>query len=166
MDRFTGPEAGDDNGEMTLVIPLEAGAGAANLRRGVEALSSFKKSVDAVLDELNGSPANPNQVESLTLTRETLAGGGAFGEAVGLYSQYSRAHERVTSLSRTLGLQIEALRIAVHGADIGFDNLEEEARRRFHEIQVELDREQKQQEREQKQQELAHNAERQSKAGY
>ncbi|MEU3557079.1 hypothetical protein [Streptomyces fragilis] len=121
---------------------LDDGAGGAYLRRGVEALSSFKKKVDAVLDTLNESPANAAQVESLTLTRESLAGGPAFGEAVGLYSQYTRAHERISSLSKTLGLQIEALQIAVHGADIGFDNLEEEARRRFHEIQIDLAREQ------------------------
>ncbi|NYV78099.1 hypothetical protein [Streptomyces sp. UH6] len=145
---------------MTLVIPLEPGAGAADLRRGVEALSSFKKRVDAVLDELNGSPANPNQVASLTLTREALAAGSAFGEAVGLYSQYARAHERVSSLSRTLGLQIEALQIAVHGADIGFDNLEEESRRRFHEIQVDLKREAD------REQDLARNAKRQYEGGF
>jgi hypothetical protein len=147
------------------VLPLEAGAGAANLKRGVEALSTFKKSVDAVLEELNGSPANPRRVADLTLTREALAGGGAFGEALGLHTQYAQAHERVSSLSRTLGLQIEALRIAVHGADVGFDNLEEEARRRFHEIRVELVRE-REREDERMLKDLPRNDDRQAEAGY
>jgi len=114
----------------------------AKLLLGVEALSTFKKRVDAVLDDLNGSPANSGRVADLTLQREALAGAGAFGEASGLYAQYARAHSTITSLSKTLGLQIEALRIAVHGADVGFDNLEEEARRRFHEIRMELERDQ------------------------
>ncbi|MGW0930895.1 hypothetical protein [Streptomyces sp. NPDC002644] len=148
-----------------MALPLDDGAGVgvprtADLRRGVEALSSFKKRVDAVLADLNGSPANAQQVASLTLTRDALAGGGAFGEAVGLYSQYARAHERVSSLSRTLGLQIEALQIAVHGADVGFDNLEEETRRRFYEIKADLRLEQE------REQEQARNAKRQYGGGF
>jgi hypothetical protein len=138
---------------------LDDGAGGAYLRRGVEALSSFKKKVDAVLDTLDASPANANQVESLTLTRESLAGGAAFGEAVGLYAQYAQAHARISTLSRTLGLQIEALQIAVHGADIGFDNLEEEARRRFREIEIDLRREQE------REQDLATNAKKRIQGG-
>jgi hypothetical protein len=120
-------------------LPLEAGAGSVDLKRGVDALSSFTKSVDAVLGALDGSPAGRERVAGPTLPRESLAGGSAFGEAIGLHAQYARAHERVGSLSTAFGLQVEALRIAVHGADVGFDNLEEEARRRFHEIEVELD---------------------------
>jgi hypothetical protein len=141
-------------------MALDDGSGGAYLRRGVEALSSFKTKVDAILDTLNGSPANANQVESLTLTRESLAGGPAFGEAVGLYAQYAQAHERITSLSRTLGLQIEALQIAVHGADVGFDNLEEEARRRFHEIRMDLHREQEHE------RQLSKGTERHAEAGF
>ncbi|WP_448317952.1 hypothetical protein [Streptomyces sp. CO7] len=139
---------------------LDDGAGGAYLRRGVEALSSFKKKVDAVLDTLDASPANASQVESLTLTRESLAGGSGFGEAVGLYAQYAQAHARISTLSRTLGLQIEALQIAVHGADIGFDNLEEDARRRFQEIQIDLDREQE------REQALGRSTKRQAEAGF
>jgi hypothetical protein len=120
-------------------LPLEAGAGSADLQRGVDALSSFTRNVDAVLGALDGSPAGRERVAGLALPRETLAGGSAFGEAIGLHAQYARAHERVSSLSTAFGLQMEALRIAVHGADVGFDNLEEEARRRFREIEVELD---------------------------
>jgi hypothetical protein len=55
-----------------------------------------------------------------------------------LYEQYNAVHERLTTLSKTLHLQIEAIGIAVQGAHQGFENLEEEQRRRFWEIQMEI----------------------------
>jgi hypothetical protein len=41
-------------------------------------------------------------------------------------------------LSKVLHLQIEAIGIAVRGAQHGFDNLEEDQRRRFWQIQVQI----------------------------
>jgi hypothetical protein len=84
-----------------------------------------------------GPAGSSAQVGEERVSRAALSGGGhAFPEADGLFTQYNRVHERLTSLSKLLGQQIEALGIAVHGADIGFDNLDEELRRRFHAIQT------------------------------
>lgn len=114
----------------------------------MEALTTFKKRVDGVLSNFKGSPGSATKVGAHTISQASFCGKGDFGEAKGLHTQYERVHERLTTLSKSLGLQIEALRIAVHGADVGFDNLEEELRHRFWEIQTQVRHEQEQAQRE------------------
>ena len=114
-------------------------ARAANLEVTGEALSTFVKRVDGVLTTLEGSPGNPTRVGAQTIKPGSLAGNpSAFPEAHDLYLQYNQVHEKLTSLSKTLHLQIEAIGIAVRGAHVGFDNLEEEQRRRFYAIQMQI----------------------------
>nr|WP_202437434.1 hypothetical protein [Streptomyces sp. SID5910] len=114
-------------------------ARAANLEVTGEALSTFVKRVDAVLTNLEGSPGNPTRVGAQTIKPASLATNPAgFPEAHNLYLQYNQVHEKLTSLSKTLHLQIEAIGIAVRGAHVGFDNLEEEQRRRFWAIQLQI----------------------------
>ncbi|MFG2717990.1 hypothetical protein ACGFW5_06750 [Streptomyces sp. NPDC048416] len=112
----------------------------ADLKKGMEALKAFKGRVDTVLTTFEGSHAGATTLASQRIPRASFsAGGGAFPEADGLYTQYHRVHEHLTSLSKSLGLQIEAMGIAVHGADVGFDNLDEETRQRFWAIQSKID---------------------------
>lgn len=118
-------------------LPDETGSGTADLRRGVMALSTFKKRVDDLLAAFDESPGGPSKVGSHTLPANAF-GSGAFPEGRRLHLEYERVHERITALSKQLGLQLEAMRIAVHGVDVTFDNLEEEQRRRFHEIRLEV----------------------------
>ncbi|WP_345943379.1 hypothetical protein [Streptomyces sp. SID8352] len=115
-------------------------ARAANLEVAGEALGTFVKRVDGVLRDLAGSPGDPKRVGAQTIAPTALNSGAAsaFPEAYGLYLEYQRVHEKLTSLSTTLHLQIEAIQIAVQGAHVGFDNLEEEQRRRFWAIQTRL----------------------------
>ncbi|MFF0465070.1 hypothetical protein [Streptomyces mexicanus] len=114
-------------------------ARAANLQASGEALTTFMKRVDAVLRDLESSAGNPTRVGAQTISRASLSSGNAaFHEAHDLYDQYNAVHERLTTLSKTLHLHIEAIGIAVQGAHRGFDNLEEEQRRRFWEIQTQV----------------------------
>jgi hypothetical protein len=119
------------------MLPAEAGA-SADLRRGAEALKSFKKKVDAVLDSFESSPGNAKHVANQTISRGAFSGSGSFGEAEDLYLQYHTVHERLTTLSKSLADQIEAMGIAVHGADVGFDNLDEDLRHRFWQLQAKI----------------------------
>jgi hypothetical protein len=112
--------------------------GAADLRRGLEALKTFKTRVDTLLTTFEGSAAGSQKVAMHVLSRASFCGQGEFAEATGLHTQYARVHERITSLSKSLALQIEAMQIAVHGADVGFDKLDDDLRRRFHEIRTEI----------------------------
>ncbi|MFF3578478.1 hypothetical protein [Streptomyces mirabilis] len=113
---------------------------AANLEASGEALGTFMKRVDAVLRDLESSAGNPKRVGAQTINAGSLNSGQqtAFPEAHDLYNQYHAVHGRLTSLSRTLHLQIEAIGIAVQGAYRGFDKLEEDQRRRFYEIQTQI----------------------------
>lgn len=121
-----------------LAPDMGGAAAAADLKRGAEALKIFKKRVDSVLDTFQGSPGNATQVASQQVPRSAFSGSGDFGEATDLHSQYHRVHDHLTRLSKTLGHQIEAIGIAVHGADVGFDNLEEDLRHRFWQLQAKI----------------------------
>lgn len=115
--------------------------GGGDLRRGLEALTTFRRRVDALLQSYESSAAAPSEVAARTVPRPAFSGTALpFAEADGLHRQYHRAHDRLTTLTRTLGDQIEALGIVVHGADIGFDNVEDDVRSRFWEIQSRTDR--------------------------
>ncbi|WP_323376875.1 hypothetical protein [Streptomyces sp. RB17] len=112
---------------------------AANLKVSGDALTQFVKTVDSVLKDLEGSAGNPARVGEQTIRHTSLRGGSAaFHEADALYGTFNAVHEELTNLSKALHLQIEAIGIAVKGANGTFDNLEEEQRRRFYEIQAEI----------------------------
>ncbi|WP_405753236.1 hypothetical protein OHA19_11075 [Streptomyces sp. NBC_00012] len=118
-------------------------AGPGDLRRGVGALEKFRGRVNTLLAELEGSAAGKSKIAAQTVSRAALSGQNAcFAEADGLYTQYNRVHEELVSLSKSLGDQIEYLSLGVHAAAVGFDNVDDDVRRRFHEIQARLDKEQ------------------------
>jgi len=134
------------------VLPADMAGGvsaarAADLEVSGELLKDFVSRVDGVLRNLEGSAGNPARVGAQTIKASSLSNGGAglFPEAHSLYTQYNGVHEQLTTLSKTLHLQIEAIGIAVKGAANGFDKLEDEQRQRFWEIQWEIDRIQGQQ---------------------
>ncbi|MEV8454231.1 hypothetical protein AB0467_16060 [Streptomyces sp. NPDC052095] len=96
-----------------------------------------------VLADLEGSAAGKSNVAAQTVSRASLSGQNAcFAEADGLYTQYNRVHEELLSLSKLLGDQIEYLSLGVQAAAVGFDNVDDDVRRRFYEIQARLDMEQ------------------------
>ncbi|MEV3861149.1 hypothetical protein AB0J38_43435 [Streptomyces sp. NPDC050095] len=120
---------------------------AANLEVTSEALTTFRKRVNAVLRDLDGSAGNPAKVNAQTINKSSLhnEGAHAFPEAESLFTAYHSVHGELVTLSKTLNLQIEAIGIAVQGAHQGFDNLEEDQRRRFWAIQTQVSEMQKQQ---------------------
>ncbi|MFE1311521.1 hypothetical protein [Streptomyces sp. NPDC058755] len=116
---------------------MSGGGSGPNLEASRDALKKFVGRVDAVLRQLEESAGNPTRVDAQRIRPTSLTSGPAniFPEAHDLYHQYSRVHEKLTSLSKSLHLQIEAMGIAVDGANHGFDELEEEQRQRFWAIQ-------------------------------
>ncbi|MFH8611767.1 hypothetical protein ACH4D5_30210 [Streptomyces sp. NPDC018029] len=106
-------------------------------------MKTFRRRINTILTEFEGSAGSAAKVGAQKVSRASFSGTGSpFPEADGLYSQYDQVHERLTSLSKMLGDQIEAMGIAVHGADVGFDNIEDDLRQRFWAIQTKVDREQ------------------------
>ncbi|MEU4134024.1 hypothetical protein [Streptomyces wuyuanensis] len=112
-----------------------------DLGRGVGELKKFRTRVDAVLAELESSDGGKTKVAAEQVTRGSFGVGLPLAEAEGFYEEYNRVHKALVTLSKSLGDQIELLTIGVHGADVGYDNVEEAQRARFHEIRARLDRE-------------------------
>ncbi|MFG3479036.1 hypothetical protein ACGF3K_27875 [Streptomyces sp. NPDC047980] len=128
------------------MLPADGGGGGAkgssDLERGVGALKRFQKRVNDLLTELENGAGGTKKVAAQSISRGSFSGANMpFAEADGFFSQYNRVHKALTSLSKSLGDQIEVLRIGVHAADVGFDNVEEDLRSRFHRIQTRLDQE-------------------------
>ncbi|MFD5041698.1 hypothetical protein ACFWMX_33335 [Streptomyces sp. NPDC058378] len=116
--------------------------GKGDLQKGAGALEAFQKKVNALLADLESSPAGKSKVAAQTVSRHAFSGQNAcFAEADGLYTQYNRVHEALVTLSKSLGEQIEYLNLGVHAAAVGFDNVDDETRRRFYEIQAHMDAE-------------------------
>ncbi|MFI9027289.1 hypothetical protein [Streptomyces sp. NPDC053560] len=93
----------------------------------------FKSRIDDILAGLENN--TQNHVSILELSRSAFSGPGNFPEADGLHLQFTKVHTQLKTLSTTLGEQLEAMGIAITGANVGFDNLDVDLRQRFWEIQ-------------------------------
>ncbi|MFE0176716.1 hypothetical protein ACFWZ2_30825 [Streptomyces sp. NPDC059002] len=103
------------------------------------AMKGFKKRVDNLLIELDGSAAAPSKVGADRLSREQL-GSADFKEAQYLYDSYAIVHDELEKLSKALGTQIEGLGLAVHASQVGYDNLEDDIRARMKAINAEAEK--------------------------
>ncbi|MEE1941778.1 hypothetical protein V1L54_20625 [Streptomyces sp. TRM 70361] len=126
-----------------MVLPADSGG----LKGELESLKEFKKRVDGILGDLEKSPASPAKVGQQEVSRAAF--GGEFAEADGVYREYTRVHTHLTGLSRVLGAQIEAMSIAVHGADVGFGNLEDDLKWRFWQLQHQAQQHRREQDQQQ-----------------
>ncbi|MET7290071.1 hypothetical protein [Streptomyces sp. NPDC005573] len=114
--------------------------GGSDVRRGIDALSAFRDQISRALGNFEGSPGSPSKLEDQALARPSFGGTGAkFDEADNLHAKYGEVHTRLVHFSKVLNLQIEALKLATHAADVTYDGTEEEVRRRFWQIQQQLD---------------------------
>ncbi|MBT2395816.1 hypothetical protein [Streptomyces sp. ISL-100] len=113
-----------------------------DLERGVGALKRFQTRVSALLADFEGGAGSSTKVGEQRVARASFSGLNAkFDEAESLFGQYDRVHQELVSLSKNLGAQIEALSIGVHAAEVGFDNVEEDVRRRYAVIRDRIDQE-------------------------
>ncbi|MEU1144687.1 hypothetical protein ACFYO9_00070 [Streptomyces sp. NPDC005863] len=103
------------------------------------AMKGFKKRVDNLLLELEGSEAAPGKIGATRLSREQL-GSADFKEAQYLYDSYAIVHDELEKLSKALGAQIEGLGLAVHASRVGYDNLEDDIRARMKAVNAEAEK--------------------------
>ncbi|MYY00046.1 hypothetical protein GT045_35960 [Streptomyces sp. SID486] len=109
------------------------------MRRGIDALQSFKGKLDEALSNFEEGHGGPSKVAQQKLSRASFGGTNApFDEAGDLHSAYESVHERLTHLSKTLGLHIESLKLAAHAADATYDGTEEEVRQRFWRLHTQI----------------------------
>jgi hypothetical protein len=110
-----------------------------DLERGAGALRNFQSKINALLTEFENSPGGHQKVAEHTIQRGAFSGTALpFAEADGFFTQYNRVHKELVTLSKLLADQMELLRLGAHAADVGFDNVDEDTRRRFHAIQTQL----------------------------
>ncbi|WP_282694092.1 hypothetical protein [Streptomyces sp. CC208A] len=109
-----------------------------NLETEVGALKKFRDRVDGVIKNLEGSAGGASKLSQNRVTRGSFGTGIAFAEADGFFAEYARIHQSLVALSKSLSGQIELLQIGVHAADVGYQNVEEDQRQRFHSIQARL----------------------------
>ncbi|MGW0734443.1 hypothetical protein [Streptomyces sp. NPDC002851] len=106
------------------------------LRVEGETLSTFKKRVDRLLMQLEKSKAAPKNIANGMLPSGRL---GDFDEAQDLHKAYQHVHGQLESLSKMLGLQIEALVTTVDASKAGYQNLDAEVKDQFRRIRTEAD---------------------------
>ncbi|MCP3822473.1 hypothetical protein NLX86_31625 [Streptomyces sp. A3M-1-3] len=101
----------------------------------VAELSSFTKfrdRVDQLLKDLKEGPAGPNKVGQGAMARGQLGGGeSGWHEADGLFDSYTTVIEELEKLSKLLSDSIEGMGIAVMASHNGYENLDEDIRRRM-----------------------------------
>ncbi|MEV6839682.1 hypothetical protein AB0N17_35175 [Streptomyces sp. NPDC051133] len=114
--------------------------GRSDLKRGVEVLAKFKEEINTALHKFEDSPGSSSKIADQELSRGSFSGAQLpFGAAQDLHLQYAHVHARLMHLSKTLALQIEAMTLAAHSADVTYDGSEDEVRRRFWKIKTQLD---------------------------
>ncbi|WP_455353471.1 hypothetical protein [Streptomyces sp. SYSU K217416] len=97
-----------------------------------DTLKTFQKRVDGVLAKLIGSEASPGKLADEQMMRTQLGGGErVFAEADALFDAYGNVVEQLKKLSKMLSDSIEGLSIAVHASQAGYENIDEDIRRRM-----------------------------------
>ncbi|MEU5130118.1 hypothetical protein [Streptomyces mobaraensis] len=109
---------------------------AAKLKVELDTLKTFKGRVDEALTRLGDSEAAPTRMAAATLDRDHL--GRNFKAVDALYGAYCDVHEDLTTLSRLLADQIEALGVAVRGMHDDYQETDERHRARMWAVQQEL----------------------------
>ncbi|WP_141698522.1 hypothetical protein [Streptomyces lushanensis] len=144
----------EDDGTGRPGLPARSttsGGGSADLNVDASELIKFKNRVDGLLTKLDASPAAPTRVEGGQVARGDL--GTGFAEADELYAVHKRVHTELQNLSQGLAGQIEALGIAVDGSRKGYENIDDDIRRRMQRIsrsaREEYDRRQEERRKEQ-----------------
>ncbi|MFC7218320.1 hypothetical protein ACFQLX_09090 [Streptomyces polyrhachis] len=133
------PEVGATTG---IAAAVSAGALAAmsarNLKVGYDSMTEFRAKIGTILDGLRGSPGARSSVGDQQVDRAALGSGGEFPEADALAKCYAHAQAQLVQLAETADRLIDALGIAVDGAARGYQNLDEDERRRFHSVNTEV----------------------------
>ncbi|MFF9428960.1 hypothetical protein [Streptomyces sp. NPDC014746] len=97
-----------------------------------ESMSEFKTSIDGLIEMLTGSEADKSKVSSDPVTRAKFGGGGgAWGEAVGIFDSYDSVIKQLTQLSGLLQDCLEGLGIAVVASKDGFEQMDDDIKQKM-----------------------------------
>jgi hypothetical protein len=134
-DPASGPDTGLQLAGHAPVAPGVAPPAPGRLVAELESMRDFKKRVDRLWHELDGSQARPGSLREDHV--EEAAFGTEFDEATTLHSAYTYVHDQLASLSGLLSGQITALSTAIEGARSGYENVDLDARDQMWSVQTE-----------------------------
>ena len=111
---------------------MASGMRAAAVKYSADSMESFRKQVDGLIDQLQGSYAGPGKLKADPVTRSQFGGGGAaWGEAEGAYAAYDGTLARLVELSSLLHDCLEGLGIAVVASKNGFEEMDDDIKRKM-----------------------------------
>ncbi|MFC8760788.1 hypothetical protein ACFUAG_08735 [Streptomyces sp. NPDC057193] len=102
------------------------------VRYNSESMTEFKAGIDGLIEMLTSSEADKGKMQADPVTRNQFGGGGAaWAEAHGVYDSYSTVLSQLTQLSGLLKDCLEGLGIAVIASKDGFEQMDDDARRKM-----------------------------------
>ncbi|MFF0166468.1 hypothetical protein [Streptomyces prasinus] len=129
-------EGGSGPGLSSWAPALFGAAGTLTAQAGMAAelssFTAFRKRVDDLLHDLEGSVAGPDKVGQERLVRHRFGGGdGAWAEAAGLFTAYETVIGELETLSKLLSDCMEGMGIAVLASHKGYRNIDSDVRDRM-----------------------------------
>ncbi|MEU3476618.1 hypothetical protein ACI2LO_03330 [Streptomyces sp. NPDC033754] len=111
---------------------MASGMRAQAVKYSADSMELFRKQVDGLIDQLQGSYAAPGKLKADPLTRAQFGGGGpAWGEAEGAFAAYDGTLSRLVELSSLLHDCLEGLGIAVVASKNGFEEMDDDIKRKM-----------------------------------
>ncbi|MGW1073953.1 hypothetical protein [Streptomyces sp. NPDC002537] len=107
--------------------------GKSDLAKEAETLATFKGRIDKILENLEDSSSSLKSIADQTITKDAY--GTGFDSAQHLAELYEQVHERLKTLSKTFGDQVEAMGLAALIADRGYDGIDAEQAARMRAIE-------------------------------
>ncbi|MCX4981183.1 hypothetical protein [Streptomyces sp. NBC_00572] len=114
---------------------MASGMRAQAVKYSADSMETFRKQVEGLIKELQGSGAGAGQLKADPVTRTQFGGGGAaWGEAQGAYAAYDGTLSRLVELSGLLNDCLEGLGIAVVASKNGFEEMDDDIKRKMIDI--------------------------------
>ncbi|MFI9719628.1 hypothetical protein ACIHFE_08220 [Streptomyces sp. NPDC052396] len=103
--------------------------------KAAETLGKFKGRLDAILSDLEKSPASQKAMGDLKIDAATY---GTLPSAKAVSAAYDKVHGRLAEMSKSLGMLIEGMGISAMIADKGYDHVDAMYAERLRAIQKQL----------------------------
>ncbi|MBX9424955.1 hypothetical protein [Streptomyces lateritius] len=114
---------------------MASGMRAQAVKYSADSMETFRKGVEGLIEQLQGSAAGPGKLKADPVTRTQFGGGGAaWGEAQGAYAAYDGTLSRLVELSGLLSDCLEGLGIAVVASKNGFEEMDDDIKRKMIQI--------------------------------
>ncbi|MGW0787696.1 hypothetical protein ACWD04_05455 [Streptomyces sp. NPDC002911] len=119
-----------------MPIPMSgfvgAGIAAASLATELTSFKKFRNRIDELLSDLKKSPAGPRKLAEDPISRQQFGGGeNRWAEAASLFTSYEKVITELETLSKLLSDCIEGMSIAVLASHNGYENIDDDTRRRM-----------------------------------